>query len=76
MFYRDFTRDDPVSDANRAMDDDRPVIGTCESCGEDIHGMDESEEGDGHWNIDGCMYCENCGIQHLREEYYVRGDMV
>lgn len=45
-FYRNVSRDDPVADARDAQRDDRPVVGTCDECGEEIHGGTAGEYGD------------------------------
>lgn len=44
--FRDWSRDDPVRDAEDAQRDDRPIIGTCDECGGEIHGSAPGWHGD------------------------------
>lgn len=67
MFYRNVSRDDPVRDAEDAQRDDRPVVGKCDQCGEEIHGSTEYEYGDEIFNFKGIMVHTDCLSEWTRQ---------
>jgi hypothetical protein len=47
---------------NYDIEDDRPVIGQCAECGEDIHGGTDGYESDDYYSFEwmGDMVCDDC----------------
>lgn len=70
MAYR---TDDPVLDALRDAEDGRPVKGRCITCGEIIHDGDDRYAGDDYWRVYGWIYCADCGLDRIKEEFFVSG---
>lgn len=68
-----YKSDDPVYDAEVAYIDERPVIGHCTSCNEEIRGSSILFEADDYWDIDGDKYCEFCGGHEVKNRYFIRG---
>lgn len=51
---------DPVADAERAAEDERPVIETCDLCGKPIYGGNGTFYGDDHYCFPDAVICEDC----------------
>lgn len=66
--------DDPVMDMEYDQMDFRPLIGRCITCGAEIRGQDATHFGDAYWRIFGWDYCEDCGQDRLKREFFVSGE--
>ena len=51
---------DPVADAERAAEDERPVVETCDLCGKPIHSGNGTHYGDDYYAFNDCIVCEDC----------------
>lgn len=58
--FRDWTRDDPVRDADLFAIDSRPVIGKCLRCGNEICGPKGGYGGDRRYEFLEGMVCFSC----------------
>lgn len=70
--FRDWTRDDPVLDAERwfSRDNNRPVMCQCEECGCDIHREDDYFEADDAFLFDsGEVVCFNCLYDYCNKNF-------
>ena len=56
-------------------EDDRPVIGKCAECGEDIHGETDGYYADKYYDFDwmGEMVCEDC-LRSYCDRHFAKGD--
>lgn len=70
--YVPYWTNDPVSDAERwaSREDERPLLGKCEICGEEIHGGDGWYEPDDAYDIDGELICDDC-LRKWAEKYKI-----
>lgn len=67
-----FWTSDPVRDAEMYAYDTRPVIGTCEECGHDIHGKDKDYyEDDAYCMPDGAFVCADCLRDYCNRHYRI-----
>jgi len=63
---RNWTRDDPIADAEDYATDTRPVLGCCPICGIEIHaGTATYDPDDAYQFTDGVLVCED----HLHEYF-------
>ena len=65
--FRDWTRDDPVRDAERwfSRENNRPVMCQCAECGGDIHNEDDYYEADVAYLFDnGDVVCSGCLVDY------------
>ena len=72
-FYgRDYSRDDPVTDAEEwaSREDNRPVMGVCPVCGQNVCDENDFYGKDDAFEIDGEIIHEDCVMEFLKDRGY------
>lgn len=66
---RNWSRDDPVRDAEdyAGQDDPRPLVGHCKVCGAELHESCRGWDPDDGYEIDGDYVCDDCLREYFKD---------